>query len=274
MSWIDNKELFNLMQSFYTLTGILIALFDEKHNLIVQYPEKGCSFCHFMRQNPEFDKKCLQSDSVAFKTCKKTNTLTVYRCHAGLIEATAPIVADGIITGYIMFGQITDTKDKNEFLDTITHLCSAHAEPDDIRHYAKSIKYKNAKQIVSAGKILEACTGYIQLKGMVRPSEHELLKQINDYINDHLNEPITVACLCSYFNISRTSLYEATNQHTNGGIGRYIREKRLEAAKKLLKITDLSVAEISDKVGFSDYNYFSRVFKQHYNISPKKFRGK
>lgn len=41
MSWIENKELFDLMQSFYTLTGILIALFDEKYNLIVQYPAKG-----------------------------------------------------------------------------------------------------------------------------------------------------------------------------------------------------------------------------------------
>lgn len=45
-------------------------------------------------------------------------------------------------------------------------------------------------------------------------------------------------------------------------------------AKKLLKVTDLSISEISDRVGFSDYNYFSRVFKQRYNISPKKFRVK
>lgn len=274
MSWIENKELFDLMQSFYSLTGILIALFDEKYNLIVQYPAMGSGFCHFMRENPEFNKKCLESDTEAFKACQKSNNLTMYKCHAGLIEATAPIMHDGIISGYIMLGQISDTKDKNEFLETITALCSPYAEPEKIRYHAKSIKYKNAKQVISAAKILEACTGYIQLKGMVRPSDSELLKQINEYIDDHLSEQITVSRLCSHFNISRTSLYDATNQHTNGGLGRYIREKRLEAAKKLLKVTNLSISEISDKVGFSDYNYFSRVFKQRYKISPKKFRAK
>ena len=274
MSWIENKELFDLMQSFYTLTGILIALFDEKYNLIVQYPPKGSGFCHFMRQNPEFNKKCLKSDAQAFKACQKSNTLTMYKCHAGLIEATAPIVHDGIISGYIMLGQISDTKDKNEFLEIITNLCSPYADPDKIRHHAKSIKYKNAKQVISAAKILESCTGYIQLKGMVRPSDSELLKQINEYISDHLSEQITVSSLCSHFHISRTSLYDATNQHTNGGLARYIKEKRLDTAKKLLEVTDLPISTISDKVGFSDYNYFSRVFKQRYKVSPKSFRTK
>lgn len=274
MSWIENKELFDLMQSFYTLTGILIALFDEKYNLIVQYPAKGSGFCHFMRQNPEFNKKCLASDAEAFKTCQKSNTLTMYKCHAGLIEATAPIVHDGIISGYIMLGQISDTKDKNEFLQMITNLCSPYASPEKIRQHAKSIKYKNAKQVISAAKILESCTGYIQLKGMIRPSDSELLKQINEFIDDHLNEQITVSRLCSHFHISRTSLYDATNQHTNGGLARYIKEKRLDAAKKLLEVTDLPISSVSDKVGFSDYNYFSRVFKQRYKVSPKNFRTK
>lgn len=273
MLWIENKELFELMQSFHTLTGMLIAIFDEKYNLIIQYPEKRSEFCSFMRQNPEFDKKCLHSDSIAFKKCKKSNTLTVYKCHAGLIEATAPIITDGIITGYIMFGQISDTKNKTEFSKIISELCSPYADSDEIQKYSKSIKYKNEKQIISAAKILEACTSYIQLRSMI-PPDSDILKRINEYINDHISEKITIAQLCSHFDISRTSLYDATSRHIHGGIAKYILEKRLETAKKLLTLTDFSIADISDKVGFSDYNYFSKVFKQHYNISPKKYRTK
>ena len=52
----------------------------------------------------------------------------------------------------------------------------------------------------------------------------------------------------------------------------YIKIKRLNKAKELVTGTSMSVSEISDKTGFSDYNYFLRVFKKHYGISPKKMR--
>ena len=56
------------------------------------------------------------------------------------------------------------------------------------------------------------------------------------------------------------------------GIAAYIREKRLAKAKNLITNSDLSIAEISSVVGFSDYNYFSRVYKSRYNVSPHKER--
>ncbi|MDY4586697.1 MAG: AraC family transcriptional regulator, partial [Oscillospiraceae bacterium] len=38
----------------------------------------------------------------------------------------------------------------------------------------------------------------------------------------------------------------------------------------LLKSGEFTVAEVSEKSGFSDYNYFSRIFKRRYGISPYK----
>lgn len=37
--------------------------------------------------------------------------------------------------------------------------------------------------------------------------------------------------------------------------------------------TDMPISDIADSVGFSDYNYFLRVFKKHYGISPKKMKA-
>jgi hypothetical protein len=45
-------------------------------------------------------------------------------------------------------------------------------------------------------------------------------------------------------------------------VSKYINFVRLEKAKDTLSKTDLSVREISDQVGFNDYNYFCRVFKK------------
>lgn len=42
----------------------------------------------------------------------------------------------------------------------------------------------------------------------------------------------------------------------------------------MLKTTKTSVSEVSEKVGFTDYNYFSRVFKNEYGASPHKLFSK
>ena len=45
-------------------------------------------------------------------------------------------------------------------------------------------------------------------------------------------------------------------------------------AKHLILSTSLSIAEVADAAGFSDYNYFLRIFKQSYGISCGKLRKK
>lgn len=56
------------------------------------------------------------------------------------------------------------------------------------------------------------------------------------------------------------------------GIAKYIKNKKLNKAKDLLKNTEDSIYDISMKVGFSDYNYFCRTFKKEVTISAKKYR--
>lgn len=55
-------------------------------------------------------------------------------------------------------------------------------------------------------------------------------------------------------------------------IAKFILNIRIEKAQELLTTTNLSVTEISEKVGFCDYNYFCRVFRKYNGISPQKYR--
>jgi transcriptional regulator GlxA family with amidase domain len=54
--------------------------------------------------------------------------------------------------------------------------------------------------------------------------------------------------------------------------GRWIREKRLEAARKLLETTPLNVSEICFAVGYQDVPSFSRLFSESTGMSPGEFR--
>lgn len=52
----------------------------------------------------------------------------------------------------------------------------------------------------------------------------------------------------------------------------YVTKVRLEEAKKLLRNHNYNIDEISEKLGYSDPSYFSRVFKRYEGVSPKQFR--
>ena len=107
---------------------------------------------------------------------------------------------------------------------------------------------------------------------MVHLSGKQLFDEIDNYITLHLSDEITVSQLCEEFKISRTKLYEITNQYIGTGIAAFIKNKRLATAKNLIKTTDMKIPEISYSVGFSDYNYFLREFKKKYGMSSKSYR--
>lgn len=272
--WFHETELLELMQDFYTLTGIRIILFDEHYEELFSYPQKEKTFCFCLRQNPSFDEKCRDSDARAFGHCKKTGQVHIFKCHAGLSEATAPITENGHIIGYMMFGQVTDTKNKEVFFDQMTELCRAYGVAGDMSTAIKKIKYRNDTQLRAAARILDAYVHYVQLKEIVHPSGQLLIDSIDRFLDTHIREEITVERICEEFGISRTRLYDIIRPYTKSGIASYIRRKRLAYAKHLILSTSLSLAEVADAAGFSDYNYFLRIFKQSYGISCGKLRKK
>ena len=266
-----DKELTELMEDFYILTGIRIALYDKDCNRLISYPNNKETFCLCMRKNAEFDKKCKISDKNSLEKCRDKKKLYIYKCHSGLTEAVAPIIENDNVIGYMMFGQVLGNKDKNETQIKLEELCREYHMSENTYEKIKKIKYRSDRQIRAAANILDALTEYIHLKGMVQLSGKRLIEPIERYIDEHISEPLSVEQLCREFSISRTKLYKLMSEYQNGGIASFIRRRRLEASRQLIKNADMSVAEVADAVGFSDYNYFLRCFKKEYGISTKKY---
>jgi transcriptional regulator GlxA family with amidase domain len=55
-------------------------------------------------------------------------------------------------------------------------------------------------------------------------------------------------------------------------IKEFIVDIRLKRAAQLLKDSDLTVAEVSDRTGFANPKYFSVCFKRRWNLSPSEFK--
>ncbi|MBQ4086760.1 MAG: PocR ligand-binding domain-containing protein [Clostridia bacterium] len=265
---LNTAELKDILSSFYTLTKIRPVIFDNEFHEIMSYPEDKCAFCREVRMQEGLLAKCHESDRNAFLACKATEDTYVYHCHAGLLEAVKPLKHKNRIIGYIMFGQITDIKEKHKLQAALEPFCLEN----NITCGTDSIKYKNQKQILAASKLLEICTDYILMKEMVEAENNLLADRLKEYIAGNLDAKLEINDLCEHFKVSRTKLYEVAAETFGIGIAAYIKNLRMQKAKELLKNTELSISEISTSVGFEDYNYFSRVFKKTYGISPRHCR--
>ena len=124
----------------------------------------------------------------------------------------------------------------------------------------------------SASVIMEACASYIYTYGLVDVDEDDLQFRINKYITDNLGSELTVTTLCRTFGLSRAAIYEFFSKAYGTTVQKFIFSKRMQCAENLLKNSSASISEIAIEVGIKDYNYFIKVFKKHFGISPLKFR--
>ncbi len=54
----------------------------------------------------------------------------------------------------------------------------------------------------------------------------------------------------------------------------YVQARRLEAARQMLLGTSMTVMQVAEKCGVSDFNYFARIFKKRYGMPPSALRKK
>lgn len=269
---LNKESLLILMKDFYVLTGIRIVIFDNTFQEILAWPIPHCRFCELMQNTPFTQKKCKESDLNSFHHCKKTGILEVYHCHAGLVEATAPLIDNGSIIGYIMFGQISDFSHHSETVAQLQAVLDYYQIEKPSKQDFYEITEKTPEQIQAAAKILEACTFYVVLKDMVTLRRKNFSINLNQFLIAHLSEDLSVERLMNEFHISKNKLYDSANEYLGIGIAEYIKKFRLKEAKRLLKETELAIHEIADRVGFNDYNYFCRVFKKEMGISARQYR--
>lgn len=101
-----------------------------------------------------------------------------------------------------------------------------------------------------------------------------LQKDILDYINENFTDPdICRTQVADKFGISIYSLSRLFKDIVGIGFKEYISAKRMELSRQLLLTSDKSIVKITADIGFDDPDYFSKLFKANYGVTPSKFRG-
>lgn len=96
-------------------------------------------------------------------------------------------------------------------------------------------------------------------------------EQIAVYIEEHLDEKISLTDTAAYFHVSKSTLSQVFLKETGSSFHQYVIQQRLFAAKKLI-LQDVPLEEVSARVGFCDYSAFYRAFRKKFGVSPRQFR--
>lgn len=107
------------------------------------------------------------------------------------------------------------------------------------------------------------------------PEEGPLARTVADlrrYMEEHLDEPLTIPALSRRCCLSPTALKCAFRRMYGQSIHAWLRDRRLERAAELLRTSRLSVLGVAQAVGYGSASQFSAAFRQRYGTAPGQYR--
>lgn len=116
---------------------------------------------------------------------------------------------------------------------------------------------------------LDAPTGE---EGKYSAQQLETIRQVHDLLTQNLDRRFTIEELSRRFLINPSSLKEMFKGVYGKSLAAHIKEHRMELAAQLLRGTDLSIAEIAERVGYENQSKFSAEFKKTYELLPTEYR--
>ena len=109
--------------------------------------------------------------------------------------------------------------------------------------------------------------------GLERENHHDLaMNNAKAYIEKYYMKDISLDEISLVAGYSKSHFSRTFKEMTGINFSKYLVQVRIENAEKLLRNSDQSIYDISLEVGFNDYSYFSKAFKDAYGLSPKEYR--
>lgn len=168
---------------------------------------------------------------------------------------------------------------KNNIICLVAVLCRYAADlgADDERCYALSDYYINEVENRAdinhwQELVTEIYRHYIELVRQGREEKYTLpIRRAIRYIKQHLYEPCRLQDVAKAVKVHPSYLSALFKAETTISMTQYIRDKKMEEAKNLLRDLEYSVSEIAEMLGYSSLSYFIKVFHRVNGCSPRAY---
>ncbi len=105
------------------------------------------------------------------------------------------------------------------------------------------------------------------------PHPDEDIIQIQAWLHENYNKELQMQNIAQSFGMSTRTMNRRFKNSNGSTPVHYLREIRMKSARELLKISNLSISDITEKVGYRDTAYFSHLFKLQIGRTPSEYRA-
>lgn len=261
---IQTEKMNEIMHLLFKVFDIRITFFDIQESELDYFDIKQMSpFCHHYRSSDKtFENKCFACDRENLLIAKRTGAVHVYHCHAGLLEGIIPLYdRRKVYLGAIVFGQLRDKDRKYEDYS------------EEEKNFLKKTPTISMQQVRDIGELLKHIGEYIIESEIIKYKNKHWAEQIENYINDHLNEKITLTLLAKHIDCSPSFISRNFPKEFGLSLKDYLLKQRMRRAKKMLE-NGKSVKQTAFTLGFYDEFHFSKKFKSYYKKPPMEYKSR
>lgn len=260
-----DKNLFAVMQPFY----------------IHKNP-----YCMQIKANRELWDRCLNMKRRIYEKAQRLKSPYYGMGYCGIEEYVMPIIKNDFVIGVIFAGEYCTHKKASEY--RIKKISQNYGMDYDMlmRKFDSSVRVQahNEQVVFSLLGIVadyfsalysdlneNAGNSMVSAKKQAS-SDSYVLSHAVEFIKQNFTERITVKDIADFCHCSESFFSHIFKKTMKVNVKRYINKLRIEEAKLHILNSDASIVEISNRVGFSDPNYFSLVFSEFCGISPTEYR--
>ncbi len=110
------------------------------------------------------------------------------------------------------------------------------------------------------------------IRKMTHTSLRGCIRQVKEYIDNHLTETISLSQVARSVFLSPSYLSRLFREQTNESFSEYVTRRKMEVARSLLESGEKKIYEVAIAVGYADPAYFGRVFRQYFNVTPTNYK--
>jgi transcriptional regulator GlxA family with amidase domain len=159
-------------------------------------------------------------------------------------------------------GRIVTAGGTTSWHDLAIHIISRHCSPGEALRIAKAylLKWHGEGQLPYASLVRR------------QPHADSVVRRCEDWLASHYCEPHAIAGAVAASGIPERSLKRRFKLATGTTLIGYVQNLRVEEAKRLLEIEQLSFEEISAVIGYENPAFFRRLFKRSAGLTPGQYR--
>lgn len=161
-------------------------------------------------------------------------------------------------------------------LNVCRRIAKLHGQPDDFMQTLRA-QVKSGQTMDSAAGLRAyvhaLCTSAAaELNRLRSANESNTIIQLIQYVDREYRTKLQLQDLARMFHMNTTYLGQLFKRQTGRSFREYLNDKRLEEAKRLLKLTRLNISEVAWQVGYHNTDYFISLFKSKTGTVPSVFK--